>query len=197
MRASSSSAADPLARAWPLVAEFDIAKHTRLTNPDTDQIFPEYVREVIAAREKYLDARIKGLHLITYSVPTTLSSLQNRDVVPVDAIFNASHLVSQRTVETVFAGLAGLTFYWGALYYGPGETWPSLNEHAAFIAFLRESSRGGVDPTLMFRVDFRGDSEARQPILRKDEQQARAWKLEALIDAAHHPDIKDAHGGIF
>ena len=102
MRASSSPAADPLARAWHLFAEFDIAKHTRLTNPDTDQIFPEYVREVIAAREKYLDARIKGLHLITYSVPTTLSSLQNRDVVPVDAIFNASHLVSQRTVETVF-----------------------------------------------------------------------------------------------
>ena len=75
-----------------------------------------------------------------------------------DAIFHGSHQVSQRTVDTVFDGIAGLTSNWGALYYGQGEKWPSLNEHAAFIAFLRESSRERVDPTLMLRVDYRGDS---------------------------------------
>ena len=99
MRASSSSAADPQARAWFLCAQFHVAEHTRLANSDTDQLFPDYVRKLFATREKYLDRRMKGLHLITYSMPTTLSSLQNRDVVPVDAIFHGSQLVSQRTVE--------------------------------------------------------------------------------------------------
>jgi hypothetical protein len=89
MRAGSTSATDPQASAWYLYAEFDVVKHTRLANADTDQIITEYVREVIAASEQNLDARIKGLDLITYSGPTTLSSLQNRRVVPVDAIFNA------------------------------------------------------------------------------------------------------------
>jgi hypothetical protein len=84
---------------------------------------------------------------------------------------------------------------------------PSLSEHAAFVAFSRESSHRGVDPTSRFGVDFRGDSEARQPpqsaprtdeqALRKEEQQVRDWKFEALIDAARHPDINDAHGEIF
>ena len=58
-RDRSSSVTDARARAWFLVAEFDVAEHTRLTNSDTDQLFPEYVREVFSAREKYLDARIK------------------------------------------------------------------------------------------------------------------------------------------
>ena len=170
MRDNISSGKDTSARAWHLFAQFHVAEHTRLADPETDQLFPDYVREIFAARAKYLDRRIKGLHLITYSMPTTLSSLQNRGVVPVEAIFHGSHLVSQRTFEDVFAGLAGLTTYWGALYYGRDETWPSLNEHAAFIAFLRESSRGGIDPTLMFRVDFRGDSEARQQVLLQEEK---------------------------
>ncbi len=72
----------------------------------------------------------------------------------------AFHLVSERTLETVFDGIACLTAYWAALPYWQGEIWP-LNEHAAFLAFFRESSRGGVDLTLWFRVDFQGDSEAR------------------------------------
>jgi hypothetical protein len=119
-------------------------------------------------------------------MPTTLSSLPNRGVVPGDAIFNAFHLVSQRTLETVFDRIAGLTAYWDALPYEQGEIWPSLNENAAFVASFRESAHGGVDPTLRFRVDFQGDSEARQPrqpALMKGEQQARACIFEALIDA--------------
>ena len=94
MMSHSSSATDPRARAWFLTVKFDVAVHTRLINSDTDQIFPDYVRQVFAAREKYLDSRIKGLQLITYSMPTTLSSLQNQEAVPVDAIFHGSHLVS-------------------------------------------------------------------------------------------------------
>ena len=72
MRTGSSSATDPRAserraRAWYLFAQFDVVMHPRLVNSDTYQILPEYVREVIAARERYLDAlaRIQGLKLIT------------------------------------------------------------------------------------------------------------------------------------
>ncbi len=96
-----ADATDPQARAWFLVAQFHVSEHVHLVNFDTDQIFPEYVRELFAANEKYLDTRIKGLHLITYSVPTTLSSLEDRGVVPVDAIFQGPHLISHRTVEAV------------------------------------------------------------------------------------------------
>ena len=60
MRSPSSSATDPQARAWFLTAEFDVAVHTRLTNSDTDQIFPDYVRHVFKAREKNFDSSIKG-----------------------------------------------------------------------------------------------------------------------------------------
>ena len=70
MSASSSSATDPQARAWFLCAQFHVAEHTRLANSDTDQLFPDYVREIFATREKYLDKRMKGLHLITYSMPS-------------------------------------------------------------------------------------------------------------------------------
>ena len=82
MRDNFSSGKDTSARAWHLFAQFHVAAHTRLADPETDQLFPDYVREIFAARAKYLDRRIKGLHLITYSMPTTLSSLQNAGNCP-------------------------------------------------------------------------------------------------------------------
>ena len=195
--ASSSSEQIPHARAWFLYAEFDVAVHSRLANSDTNQIFPEYIRELIDSRLSYLDSRLKGMNFISYSVPRTLSTLQNRGVVPMDGIFYGSHVVSQCTVQGLFASVDGLTAFWGALYFGRGEAWPSLNDHAAYKTFLRESSLGGVDTTLLFRVDFRGVSEARQPVIAKDEKLARSWKFEAVIDAAHHQDLINARGEIF
>ena len=43
MMASSSSAADPQARAWFLCAQFHVVEHTRLANSDTDQIMYEKI----------------------------------------------------------------------------------------------------------------------------------------------------------
>jgi hypothetical protein len=62
MSAEASSENEPRARAWFLIARFDLAVHTRLENYDTDQI-PEYVRELLDPREKYRETRLKGLSI--------------------------------------------------------------------------------------------------------------------------------------
>ena len=194
--ASSSSEQIPHARAWFLYAEFDVAVHSRLANSDTNQIFPEYIRELIDSRLSYLDSRLKGMNFISYSVPRTLSTLQNRGVVPMDGIFYGSHVVSQCTVQGLFASVDGLTAFWGALYFGRGEAWPSLNDHAAYKTFLRESSLGGLSPTSKFRVDYRGVSEEMQPTIKKVEARANSWRFEAKIDAVHHADLVHFRGEI-
>ena len=75
MSAGSSLPEEQQARAWFLLAQFDVAVHTRLANSATDQIFPEYVRELLDARKKYQEARLKGLVLFAYLMLTSLSSL--------------------------------------------------------------------------------------------------------------------------
>ena len=78
MSAGSSLAEEQQARAWFLLAQFDVAVHTRLANSATDQIFPEYVRELLDARKTYRETRLKGLVLLTYSMPTSLSCLSSK-----------------------------------------------------------------------------------------------------------------------
>ena len=53
-----------------------------------------------------------------------------------------------------------------------------------------------MDPELLFRVDYRGVSAARQMVLWKDEERANAWKFEAEIDAAHHAELIHAHSQV-
>ncbi len=130
---TSFSDAQIHARAWLLDAKFDVALHPQLAKADTDQIFPQRVRQYFDDRAAYLKTTMKGLDLITYSMPTALSSLPNQSVVPVLCIFHGSHLLSERTVQTLFSTVPGLTMLWGALHFGPGEAWPSLNEHALFV----------------------------------------------------------------
>ena len=62
MSTGSSPANEPRALAWFLFTWFDIAVHTRLANPDTNKIFPEYVRELLDAHTKYRETRLKGLN---------------------------------------------------------------------------------------------------------------------------------------
>jgi hypothetical protein len=64
---------------------------------------------------------MKGTTLISLSMPTALSSLSNRDVVPVLGIFHGSHAVSMGTVQALFGNIRGLTTTWGELLFGPGE----------------------------------------------------------------------------
>jgi hypothetical protein len=102
-------------------------------------------------------------------------------------------LVSERAVRGLFGNVQGLIANWGPLHFGPGE---SLNDHAAFKRFLEQSSLEGMDSALLYRVDYRGVSEAWQPTTAKEDDRARAWKFEAVLDAVHHTDLVHARGKI-
>jgi hypothetical protein len=186
------------ARAWLLDARFDLAEHPQLANSETNHIFPDYVTGIFRDRAPYLAHNMKAMTLIAFSMPTNLSSLSDSSgVVPVLGIFHGLHEVSMGTVQALFGNIRGLNTTWGNLQFGPGETWRSFNEHPALLAFLRESSLGGIDPSLSYRVDYMGVSDIRQPATRKKEERGRAWRFEAMIDVAHHKGLIDAHGDIF
>jgi hypothetical protein len=48
----------------------------------------------------------------------------------------------------------------------PGTGLLQLHDHPAFIWFLGESSLGGMDPALMWRVDGRGFSDPSEATIR-------------------------------
>ena len=188
----------PHARAWLLCADFIVAAHPRLADITLDQIFPAYISELIESRASYLNSRLSVINFISYTVPWTLSSLQDPGVVPIDAIFHGSRAVNQQTLEGLFSGVAGLTAKWGALHYGPGTASSSLEEHPMFQTFLRESSLGWnpASPAKKLRVDYRGTSEAVQPSIGRLEERSSAWRFEAKIDAAHQADLVHVRGEI-
>jgi hypothetical protein len=63
---TSSSDAQIHAGAWLLGATFDVALHQQLANTDTDQKFPERVRQYLDDHAAFLKNHMKGLDLITY-----------------------------------------------------------------------------------------------------------------------------------
>ncbi len=117
--------------------------------------------------------------------------------MPVLGIFHSSHAVSKGTVQALFGNIRGLTATWGDLQFGPGETYRSFNQRPALLAFLLESSLGGIDPSLWYRIDYMGVSNSRQPTTSKNEERGRAWRFEAMINVAHHEGLIDASGDIF
>ncbi len=48
----------------------------------------------------------------------------------------------------------------------------------------------------MYCVDYSGVSEAWESTTRKDDERVKAWKFEAVIDAAIHTDLLGARGEI-
>ena len=183
-------------RAWLLVAEFTIAGHPLIADIRSDKLFPEYVRKCFEAQSSYFTKHMKGLMLLSFSMPTALSSLRNREVVPVVGILYDLHLVYESTVQGILRGVDGLNTTWGALHFGPRTDCQSLDEHPAFLRFLRESSLGGIDPALMCRIDCKGVSDARQETIRALEERDRTWRFEAVIDVAHHPDLVINSSGV-
>jgi hypothetical protein len=177
MTKHSTSEKQIRSRAWLLYAEFDVAGHPRLADIQKDKQFPEYIREYFDAPALYLCQRTKGLLLLSFSMPTAVSSLRNRAVVPVVGIIYDSRVVCENTIQHIFRGVDGLTVRWGALEFGPGTDFLRLHDHPAYIRFLGESSLGGMDPALMWCVDCRGFSDA------------RTWTFEAVLEVAHHPDL--------
>ncbi len=123
--ASSSSEQSVSACAWLLNAEFDVAEQPQLTKTDSNQILREYLKGIYSGQAPNLAQKMKGMTLISLSMPTDLSSLSNRDVVPVLGIFHGSHAVSKVTVQALFGNIRGVTTTWGDLQFGPGETYRS------------------------------------------------------------------------
>ncbi len=94
------------------------------------------------------------MDLLTCSLQTTLSFQCNLGVVNMLGIYHGAKMVSERTVAGIFEGVGGVYALWTALSYGTGHECPSLNEHADFLQFLRASSPGGLEQSLMYRVKF-------------------------------------------
>jgi hypothetical protein len=150
LRAGSSSATDQQACAYFLTADFNVAQHTRITNSDTVEIIQEYVSEVFAASEKYLDSRIKGMHLITFSMPMTISSLGNRGVVL--GCYVSWLLIWPPSIQLrqLLIRIDRLTTYWaqsnwGTLWARSLQTWPLLKCCVQDVFFC-DGSLEGVDP---------------------------------------------------
>ncbi len=71
-----------------------------------------------------------------------------------------------------------------------------MNVHPAFFTFLAQSSLRGMGETLQYRFDYEGISDVRQETIRDLAERARAWKFEAVIDAAQHADLINHRGEI-
>ncbi len=84
MTASLLSVTEQLgSRAWFLHAEFHVACHTQIVDIATKRIISEYVQNIIAACAPYFNKHLKALALLAISMPTDISCLRNREVVPV------------------------------------------------------------------------------------------------------------------
>ncbi len=116
--------------------------------------------------------------------------------MPVFGILYDSRLVFENTVKAIFRDVDGLSAIWAPLYFGPSTQYPVLNDQPAFITFLAQTSLGGMDKTLDCRFDYKGISDARQETIRDLAERARAWKFEAVIDAAQHADLINHSGEI-
>ena len=119
MQVSLSATEQIRSRAWFLQAEFHVAGHPQIADIQTEKIFPEYVRNIIATRASYFNKHLKALALLSISMPTDMSSLCNREVVPVFGILYDSRLVFENTVQAIFRGVDGLSATWAPLYFDP------------------------------------------------------------------------------
>jgi hypothetical protein len=139
MQASLSTTEQKRSRAWFLHAEFHVADHPQIADIQTEQLFPEYVQNIIATRASgnnilnvfwmpYFNERMKALVVLSISKPTVMSSLCNREVVPVFGILYDSRLVFENSVQAIFRGVDGLSATWAVLHFGPGTEYPSSRD---------------------------------------------------------------------
>ena len=176
------------ARAWVLDALFDVRSHPHLvsTNNHETAISPAYVTKIFEGCEKYIARNMKGVDLLSFSLPTDRSSLANKDAVPVVALVHGTREISLSTVQAMFGRSEGLWTSWTPLYFGPGTQYRALEDHAMYKYFLKPSST--FDP---IRVDCIGDSGTRQATLHKNTERSRVWSFAGVIDSAQHPGLFD------
>ncbi len=126
---------------------------------------------------------MKGLHLLSFSTPTTLSSLYNQEVVPVVGILYDTRRIYESTVQGIFHGVAKLTLN-GARCISALAKVVSIYTTIQHLLSLLVSGRkllGGIDPALKWRVDYIGFSYASQATIRAFEVKSQRQHMEVRL----------------
>jgi hypothetical protein len=125
------------ARAWVLDAVIEVASHPHLliVNGDETEISHQYVEKMLKQCESYgvntLNT-MRGLDLISFSIPKLRSSLLYKNSVPLMAILHGKHNISQQTVHEMFCRIQGFYLASTPLYFGPGTMYKTFREHAMY-----------------------------------------------------------------
>ena len=95
------------ARAWVLDAVLDVTLHPDLliVNGNETEISHQYVKTMLQQCESYCVNTLntmRGLDLISFSIPKLRSSLLYTNSVPMTAILHGTHNISQQTVHEMF-----------------------------------------------------------------------------------------------
>ncbi len=177
------------ARAWILDAVLDVASHPHLVNET--EISHAYVENMFERCDLYIAYTMKGLDLISFSMPNHRSSLLNPNAVPVTAILHGTHEISLHTVQAMFGRFQGCLSAWTPIYFGPGTLYKALEDHAMYKTFLATSSTLHADPVSHIRPDFTRNSGTRlgQATLQKFKERSRIWKFDGVI----HFVLQSAH----
>ena len=122
------------ARAWVLDAVLDVTLHPDLliVNGNETEISHQYVEKIFESCEKIIANTMKGLDLISFSLPKQRLGMTNKNAVPVTAILHGTHEISIKTVQAMFARMEGLWTSWTPLYFGPGTWYKALEDHAMY-----------------------------------------------------------------
>ena len=183
------------ARAWILDAVIDINSHPRLVNDsgsDTSKLSHEYVHSIFDRSYSFMTDTLKtmrGLDVISFSMPKDRSSLCYKDAVPVTGIMHGTHEISLDTVKAMFGRIDGFIAAWTPMHFGPGLPCKAITDHAMYKAFLDTSSPIPTDPITNIRVDFRGILGTGHAVIHCLKERSRVWMLEGAINSVLHKGL--------
>ena len=162
------------ARAWVLDAVLDVHSQPLLVNPSSDEreleFSPEYVTKIFQHCDSFRATKsnsMRGLDLISFSMPKHHSSLLDKNAVPVTAILHGTHEIDLHTVQAMFGCIEGFRSVWTPIYYGQGTMYMSFEDHPMYKTFLETSSTLQTDPITHIRVEYIGNSGTRQATIAK------------------------------
>ena len=186
------------ARAWVLDAVLDVHSHPLLVNPSSDEreISHEYVKKMFESCDSYRANKLntmRGLDLISFSMPKHSSSLLNKSAVPVTVILHGTHEIGLHTVQAMFGRIEGFRSVWTPIDYGPGTMYRAFEDHPMYKTFLETSSTLQADPITHIRVDYIGNSGTRQATIAKLRERSRIWKFDRVINFLLHPGLINEH----
>ena len=136
---------------------------------------------------------MRGLDLISFSMPKHHSSLLNKNAVPVTAILHGTHEINLHTVQAMFGRIEGFRAVWTPIDYGPGTMYRAFEDHPMYKTFLETSSTLQADPITHIRVDYIGNSGTRQATIAKLRERSRIWKFDGAINFLLHPGLINEH----